>query len=421
MEKQLPCNLESEQNVLGSILMGHDAALVQICDILKPEHFYQEANRQMYTAMLALFDRGQPIDYVSVTSELERQTGILPRVNIAELLESTPTPYHILYHAKEIIRLAGCRKGIILAGQMAASFYSKPDNLESLVGSLTTELLGIVDRTKRNSPSPKDILLELKGRDRSKTVYTSMKTLNRMAGGFEPTHLWIIGGFSSTGKTAFALQVLLDLLKEGRKSIYFSLEMSRHQLMLRLLGNVSGVEIWRIDRDDVSYEDRDDIAAAEDWLAGHDDMLWIYDDVYDLPEIGYLSRAHKMRGGLDVVFVDFIQNLRGGPNEYERLSDAAKVFQQLAKQLDCTVVLLSQISNEQAGMEMGTGQAYSFKGAGTIRDAADKAIMLKRDRQPGTRQEVGDLKVNLMKNRQGPIGELSVQFRFGTGRIYENA
>ncbi len=421
LERSIPHNADDEAAVLGSILIEPEA-LYRVADALGGDDFYLDKHRAVWAAMVTISQRNEPVQLRALCDELERQ-GRLTEIGgpgyLTSLVGAVPTAAHAEYYAREVKRLAICRRAIFLASQMAAAFYESPANPEQVIGEMGTKLLRLTDAISRRNPDPGDIMLRLMGQDINRGIRLASPMLNYCTGGLQPSEFWVLGAFSSTGKTALALQWLREALDQGRRCAYFSLEMSQEQLMLRLLANYARVPMRTIRYREESAAEQRAVADAQATLAGMSGQFWLYDDVYSAEEIGYIARKHKLQSGLDVVFVDYLQNLRGrGDKKHEWLERACNDFLALAKQLDCCVVAMSQITTGEARLK--DEDAYSFKDSGAIRDIADKAFMLSRDREGERDAQIGVLHCALKKNRTwGLIKQIDLCFEFATGRIWE--
>jgi replicative DNA helicase len=223
---------------------------------------------------------------------------------------------------------------------------------------------------------------------------TGFAWLDKATEGFLPATFWVVGAFTSTGKTALALQMALRSLEAGARVAVFSLEMSSRANLYRLLANRSGVSAVAIRRGHLEDSDKARVDAASKWL---DRLpLYLFDQLYSLDAISETARALKRGGGLDVLFLDYLQNLQGEGSLFERMSTAAPRLQGLAKELDCCIVALSQFSNEVARGEVGI---LAYKGAGEIAASADVGLRLERDKDDSAR-----LHLYLTKNKEGPSG-----------------
>lgn len=267
------------------------------------------------------------------------------------------------------------------------------------------------------SPDPTDILNRLRSHKAESLADIKFSpSLQDYTGGLQAGHLWVIGGFSSTGKSAVACNLMKDVMdSRDTWSMLVSTEMTSEKYMVRMLSLLSGVPQGVL-RSGIStpLTDTDSLKKAEARLSRAN--LRIYDTVYRTSDIRSLATRQKETEGLDVLFVDFIQNVRGdiGDFSYGDVTGTILDLQQLAKDLRICVVTFSQISNEMAKYTEDN-EFYAFKGSGAIKDAADIAVMLKRERQTKS----PNLDFHLMKNRDGDLGVIQTAIDLPTGRITE--
>jgi replicative DNA helicase len=270
------------------------------------------------------------------------------------------------------------------------------------------------------SPDPADILARMHAVGAREGIPILFAPSLQMAtGGIRPTEMWVIGGATSTGKSALAANLVLDILSARNKTLaLFNIEMSQETYMERLLAIRSGVAQRKIrDRVTVGHEDSEALSKAERFIGRSNFKL--YDSIGTMAGIKNESRKLKNRQGLDIIIVDYIQSIRG--TKGEEVADAREIaieLQALAKELGIAVVAFSQVSNQFAQDDIaqgGKGDYYSFKGHGAIRDNADIAILIRRNR----RSQSPLLDMQLAKNRHGELVELTCDIELSTGRITE--
>jgi replicative DNA helicase len=276
------------------------------------------------------------------------------------------------------------------------------------------------------SAEPVDIIRRLRTSGPAATIPIRFSpALHRLSGGLEPGLMWVIGGFSSTGKSCMAVNLLKDVLDADKWAAVVSTEMPSERYMVRLLSLYSGIPQKTIrDRVTIGLENARRLRAAEEGLSSA--RLRIFDTTYRLSEIR--SRAINMKHtvGLDVLIVDFLQNLRGTHgDQYTDLTESTVELQQLAKELSVTVIVMSQLSDSFSRQTEGLGkdnkgmkgefQWYSYKGSGAIRDAADFGIILMRER----RVHPSALTCYVVKNRDGEMETIEMVMHLPTGAIEE--
>lgn len=267
------------------------------------------------------------------------------------------------------------------------------------------------------SPAAADILrrMEVISID-DKVPLTFSPTLQSLTGGLTIGHFWAIGGFSSTGKSAVAANLALDVINAGKKVAIVSAEMTQEQYLIRMLAIESGIPMSNIqNKVTIGIPNQESLQAAQKLLADSD--LFIFDNLYRMPQIRTELQRLKNQQGLDVFILDYIQNVSVTGDEVKDAREVALECQRLAKDLSCTVIAFSQLSNAQAKYELegGDDNYYALKGHGAIKDAADVVLTLHRDRAG----QSSALKIKFRKNRHGPISDFTCQFDMTTQRIVE--
>jgi replicative DNA helicase len=412
-----PHNIDAETAVLGSILIDRDA-IVEIAGMLKPDDFYRPAHGRIYQAMLYLSDHKSQIDIVTVAEELERN-GDLESIGGASYLSmlgnDTPTAVHVVQYATIVQRKAVLRNMIQAAGKIAAIGYEDGANLEDALDRADVELKRVQATLPQTvkQPDPANIIARMKN-VQLKSIPTRWPGLNNFTMGYMPGQFWVVGGFTSTGKSAFAVNAVADVIKAGGTVMIASTEMTQEQYMLRLISLTSGVPQRVIRRGGMTTEQYAAFSLAVDYWK--DQKLRIYDDLYNLQRIRRMARkTREQLGGLDLLVVDFMQNINESGEEVKEMTKNALTLQAYAKELDCTVLGLSQVSNAQAMAqnESGVGTYYAFKGSGAIAHAADVAIMLDRN----NKTDPTTLWMHVVKNRHDEMGTIACRLDLPTGGI----
>lgn len=226
------------------------------------------------------------------------------------------------------------------------------------------------------------------------------KFLQRSIRALIPSHLWIVGGYTSIGKTTFVIDLIMRILKSDPGVAVFSLEMSSEQYALRMIANQTGISVLNLMFDEIGDEQNMVIHDAFQMLSKT--KVYLFDNVYRWNEIENICRILNKRVGIDLVVIDFIQNLLGKGSIYDRMSQLSPKMQALAKELNLTVMALSQVSNEAAKESL---EIIGYKGAGEIAAAADLAIWLQR-----IEKEEGKVKALIRKNRHGPLGKRTLKY-----------
>lgn len=412
---------DSEQAVLGAILLEPDL-LLTANDVIEGADFSSSRHAAVFNAVLDLYQDGQPVEAATVYARLREKgahegAGLL----LADLHESGVSSEASVRHHAARIRDVAIRRRARRA--LSALMEEDEDSAEELAGAVERVAIEIGDelgRGRANATVPA-ILREIRdAREVARAnsgivgVRIAPYRLGEMAPSFSPGHLWMLGGYTSTGKSTLAATLVHDSLDDGAKCVVFSLEDSREEKLLKLLGVRSGISQSVLKSGTFRDWQEERLVGAET-----DALSWpllIHDDVYDLDAIRMKARKAKIQlGGLDLIVLDFVQNLHGARGEgiYDRMSRAALVLQRLAKEVGACVLALSQVSNE--AMRGGDGvDIIGLKGAGELAAAADVILWIKREKD---RQK---LTLKVMKNRPwGPTGEVAMKFSDTWTRIEE--
>lgn len=360
VEKLLPQNIEAEAGVLGSLLID-PGAIVQVADFLRPDDFYREAHREIYRAVLDLYETSDPADLITLTDELQRR-GKLDEVGgisyVSSLANQVPTSANVEYYGKIVERTAILRRLISAAGQIAAVAYSEPDaaialdEAEKLVFNVsqrfTRDDLEPIRETLREYIDKLDQLHEHRGTIVG--VATGFSDLDKMTGGLQKSDLIILAARPAVGKTALALSLAHNsALRFGRKIAVFSLEMSKEQLAARLLSMDAAVDQQKLRTGNINDEEWDRISEAVGRLSEAEIYI---DDTPGITMVEMRSKARRlmMERGFDLLVVDYLQLMqgsgggRGHENRVMEISEISRGLKGLARELNVPVLALSQLS-----------------------------------------------------------------------------
>lgn len=416
-------NVDAEQRVLAA-LIRHPDQYWHINEIgLVAEDFEGRTTRKVMRAIMdVVFEKNSP----SLPFVLETLAKTNTNDTVAEYareLANVASPIgEAIDFAKLVKGLSVSRKLANAGTRLVEIARERRDDYTTALADADSVVRGVHDvlPPSERSPEPADILRRM--RVSGTTSFIPLRfsqTLQRYTGGLAPGNLWVIGGFSSVGKSAVACNIVEDVLRDGKFAAIVSLEMTQEQYMVRMLSLKSGIGQRQIrDRVTLPGDNIDALHRAERELG--ESSFRIYDNIYNIREIRTAAKMMKETKGLDVLLIDFIQNVSGGRGE--EVSDAREVIlelQRLAKDLSCTVIAFSQVSNAMAQQHEDPKQQassyYSFKGHGAIRDAADVGIMLKRNLK--TNSPV--LYLDVVKNRHDERGMITCKMELATGRIKE--
>lgn len=359
--KMLPSNINAEQAVLGSLLIDPDA-IIKIANFLRPEDFYRERHGWLYAAMLALNERREPLDMVTVTDELQRREQldeIGGPAYLNDLYSSTPTSINVDFYARIVERTALLRRLIAAAGKIAELAYDESQDSDQVIERAEQIIFGISESRIHRDLQPihsimQDVVNHLdfmsRHQDQLMGVPTGFRDLDQMLGGFQQSDLIILAARPAMGKSSFALSVALTAAKNTRSRIaIFSLEMSNDQMVQRLLAMETRIDSHRLRLGQVHEEEWDIVLTVANSLANTS----IYID--DTPgatvnDIRTKSRRLYAEQGLDMIMIDYMQLMSAqqaagrGENRQQEISYISRSLKGLARELNVPVLALSQLS-----------------------------------------------------------------------------
>lgn len=407
-------NQEAEVSALAGMLKFPDAYWSINDNGLTSKDFMGPLAAKVMRAVSIVVENHKQPDLSLVTEELSGNEDA--RAYVQKLL-SQPVSVPQAIEAARVVKGLSTSRLLQSAGAAIISIAEEEradaDDALQRAESLLRDVRNTLPVPDR-SPDPSDILDRLSRPVEDKSIRIRFSpSLDALVGGLIPGHLWVVGGFSSTGKSAAVINIVYDVLRARKWAGIFSLEMTQEQYMARLLSIATGVSQHDIrNRTFFGHEAVDRMRRAEEWVRTV--PMQVYDTSYRLADIRSKAIQMKEVKGLDVMVVDFIQNVYVTGDEISDARATILELQNLAKELNCTVIALSQVSNEYAKMEnSASSNFYSFKGHGAIRDAADVGVMLRRDR----RNTPGVMDFDVVKHRHGDYRNIPMYFDLSTGRL----
>ena len=430
MSNQLPPqSSDAEESILGALLIDGEVML-EIADSLKPGDFYKPANAKVYSAIQKLYEQSQPIDILTVSEELERRGQIEEiggRAALADLCDRTPTAVHAKQYAKIVERKSMLRGLIGAAGRIASIGYEDPSDISEAIDRAESELFAVSERRAANGFTQIGTLvgaaydqLDRMHQNRGqlmglRTGYTAIDTITQ---GLQNSDFIVLAARPSVGKTSLALNIAENVsLREGKSVGVFSLEMSKEQLVLRLLSSVTKINSFNLRSGQVSGLDFSKIAEALGTLSSA--KMFIDDTVnISVMELRTKARRLKMEQGLDLLIVDYLQLMQPGQqsrdgNRVQEVSDISRGLKALARELGIPIIALSQLSRQTEAREKGEPRLSDLRESGAIEQDADVVIFLYRDGERSDDAGVtGEaINFNVAKHRNGPTGSGQLWFR----------
>lgn len=423
-ESPLPQNIDVEKSLIGCMLMDKDA-IITVSAWLLPEHFFDARHRIIYSAILDLFNDALPVDLVTVVDKLKKQkklTAVGGAGYVAELVTTVATTSHAEEYG-EIIKESAIRRGLINAGANIAAIASDEDKpIDQVIDKSEKEVFDVAQTgTKANFVHIKDLLKEAYERaeraDNDESylgISTGFKDLDELLGGFQKSDLIILAARPSVGKTSLALDMMRHAALVEKKTVaFFSLEMSKTQIMDRLMGMQSNIPFWEIRTG--RLDDKKFMKLASTMGELGDANIYI-DDLagQHINAIRTKARRLALEGGVDILFVDYLQLMHGN-NRDNRVLEVGEISQGLksiAKELDIPVVALSQLSRAIEQRQGRRPQLSDLRESGSIEQDADVVMFIDREEtwNPDTDNKgLGELIV--AKHRNGPTGAIKLAFK----------
>ena len=419
-----PHDLEAEQAIIGSMLTDRDAVISAI-EILKEEDFYREDNKAIYTAILNLYNRAEPIDIITVKSELEsmgkfEQVGGLEY--LAELPEKVPTTANAMKYIKIVEEKSTLRRLIKTANEIIELGYSPTEDVKDIMEGAEKKIFNIMQEKNQKGYAPiKDVLVEsftkleeLYNRKQHITgVPSGFTELDYRTAGFHGSELILIAARPAMGKTAFALNIATNAAVKANVPVaVFSLEMSKEQLVNRILCSESMVDSNKVRTGKLEEDDWTKLAGAIGPLSEAEIFI---DDTpgINITEIRAKCRKLKLEKNIGMVVIDYLQliqgsNKRGGSREQE-ISEISRSLKILAKELDVPVIALSQLSRAAEQRPDHRPMLSDLRESGAIEQDADIVMFLYRDDYYNQDSEKKDIaEIIIAKHRGGSTGTVEL-------------
>lgn len=426
VDRTPPQNIEAEQAVLGAIFISEDA-LVTASERLTPEDFYRASHQRIFSVMLSLAERGEPVDLITVTSELQDKKWLeeIGGVSyLSDLASSVPTAANVEYYCQIVEEKSLLRRLIRVATNIASEGYSEDDDVDSILSDAEKNILEVAQRKNVSSfVSIKDVLIEtfdkiemLHNQSGEITgIPTGFTELDRMTAGFQPNDLIIVAARPSVGKTAFALNISQNVATKTDENVaIFSLEMGADQLVMRMLCAEGNIDSQRLRTGNLEEEDWQKLTMAMGTLS----KAGIYID--DTPgikvsEIRAKCRRLKQEKGLGLIMIDYLQLIQGDKRTNEgrqqEVSEISRSLKALARELEVPVIALSQLSRGVEQRQDKRPMMSDIRESGSIEQDADIVAFLYRDDYYNPDSEKKDIiEIIIAKQRNGPVGTVELAF-----------
>lgn len=422
--KTPPHNLESEQCVIGSIIMESET-IIPVAEILDKEDFYMDAHKVIYESMIELSNERKPIDIVTLSNRL-KEKGYLDQVGGINYLTSTtnmiPTTSNVKVYAEIVKKNSILRKLISASNDIISMGYEASDNLDDILNKAEKKIFDISqDRMSENFKPISEVLTIVtamiedvysKGSDLT-GLDTGFIDLNKKLGGFHKSDLILIAARPGMGKTAFALNLVANAAIRSKASVaVFSLEMSKEQLVQRLVSSQSNVALDSISKGKIADDEWKKLTDAMTVLSSS--KIYIDDTPgIKVSEIRSKCRKLKLEKGLDMIMIDYLQLMEADGRAESRQQEVSKISRSLkilAKEMNCPVIALSQLSRNTESGKDHTPKLSDLRDSGAIEQDADIVMFIYRD-EYYTKMETKkkDLaEIIIAKNRHGELSNIEL-------------
>ncbi|MDO4920998.1 MAG: replicative DNA helicase [Phascolarctobacterium sp.] len=433
-ERVPPQNIEAEQSVLGAMLIDKEA-IAKATEILSADDFYREAHRVIFNAMLELYNKNEAVDMVTVTDILRRDNKLEDIGGIAyitSLANVVLTAANVKFHADIVAEKSVLRQLVRISTEIAAMGYEANDEVGTLLDTAESRILEIANKKKRSDFTPiGDVLMNavqsieklLQNRGGLTGLPSGFNDLDKLTSGLHPSDFIILAARPSMGKTALALNIVQNVALRAHKKIggdpksvaFFSLEMSKEQLVNRMLCAEANIDSQRLRVGEMADKDWDALWEACDVMS----KAKIYiDDTPGITVMDMRSRARRLKAehGLDLVVVDYLQLMQGSGkrnssgDRQQEVSEISRSLKALARELDVPVIALSQLSRSVEARQVKRPMLSDLRESGSLEQDADIVAFLYREDYYNPETENKHTELIIAKHRNGPVDTVNLFF-----------
>ncbi len=425
-----PQNLEMEQSLLGALLLDKDA-IVKVADIITSDDFYKEAHKLIFEAILGLYEKREPIDLISLSNRL-RERNQLERLGgqayLSSLANLVPTSSHVVHYAQVVQNKSTLRRLLKAASDITEMAYHESEDVTQLLDHAEQNLFSVSQKFLKRTFIPiTDVLSETfdridelhKESGKLRGLPTHFADLDNLLAGLQKSDLIILAARPSVGKTTFALDIARNCAVKSKASVgIFSLEMSKEQLVDRLLCSEAGVSLWNMRTGKLSDQGENDDFTKINHAMGvlSEAKIYIDDSANsNVMEIRTKARRLQSERGLDLIVIDYLQLMegRGQENRVQEVSEISRNLKAIARELNIPVLALSQLSRSVEQRDSHIPRLADLRESGSIEQDADVVMFIYREKiyhqdLPPDRQNLAE--IHIAKHRNGPTGKIKLYF-----------
>lgn len=428
IKRVLPHSIEAEQSVIGSMLMDREA-IISASEIVTANDFYQHQYGIMFEAMLELFNENMPVDLVTIQNRL-KEKDVPPEVSsldfVRDIMSTVPTSANVKSYANIVREKAVLRRLIKVNEEIANTCYAGKEPLETILATTEKTIFDLLQSRNSGDFVPirqvaMNVLEKIEEASKNQGTVTGVPTgfidLDYKTSGLQPSDFILIAARPSMGKTAFVLNLVDHIaVKKGLPCMVFSLEMSKEQLVNRMLAMESNVDSQKLRTGTLTDTDWD---AVVEGIGVIGNSKLIIDDTPGISIMELRSKCRKMKleYGLNVVIIDYLQLMSGsgkggGDNRQQEISEISRSLKALARELSAPVIALSQLSRACETRPDHRPMLSDLRESGAIEQDADVVMFLYRDDYYNKDTELKNIaEVIIAKQRNGPIGTINLVWR----------
>lgn len=424
-ERIPPQDIDAEQSVLGAMLLDREAVF-RTMEILRPEDFYRESHRIIYEAILKLNETGSPVDLITISDELRRldkleQVGGVTYV--ATLTNLVPTAANVEYYARIVEEKALARALIQITTRVASQSYEGNESSEKILADAERALMELGGSRDASALTPvfnilpeafEQIEFAYKNQGKINGVPTGFIELDRMTTGLQPGDLIILAARPSAGKTSLGVQIGQQAAIKNQVSVaVFSLEMSKQQLVQRILCSEAMLDQFKVRQGNLAEEDWAKLTQVAGYVANA--PIYIDDTAaMTVREMRAKARRLKAEKGLGLIVIDYLQLMQGNrrtDNRQQEIAEISRALKALAKELNVPVLALSQLSRAVEQRQDKRPIMSDLRESGSLEQDADVVMFIYRDEyyNPDTEKK-GIAEIIIAKQRNGPVGSVELGF-----------
>ncbi len=428
-DKIPPQNIEAEQSVLGSLMIDKNA-IIKIADLVNEDDFYKNSHGKIYKTMLYLYEHHEPIDLLSLSNRL-KETDEMEKIGgqsyLASLANAVPTAANIVHYAKIVAKKSVLRKLIDNASQIISNAYDETGEIDKTLDEAEQKIFSVSQKHIRQDFTPvKPILEEAfdridelhKNKGKLRGVPTGFADLDNILAGLQRSNLIILGARPSVGKSSLGLDLVRHAATKEKIPVgIFSLEMSKEEVIDRLICAEANIDLWKLRTGRLSDSgENDDFSKIGHAMGVLSEAPIFVDDTANINvmEMRTMARRLQAEHGLKMLVIDYLQLMEGRgktDNRVQEVSEISRSLKGLARELDIPIVALSQLSR---GIESRTDQRpklSDLRESGSIEQDADVVLFIYREDKTKTDSENKNIaEIMVAKHRNGPIGSVKLYF-----------